>query len=293
MRSGDFEAAWKISDQVLAAHKGNSQINLPRHLQSIWDGSSLQGKRVLVRCYHGLGDTIQFIRYLPLLKALATKVIVWVQAPLIPLLKNIPEIDELLELHNGKPEATYDIDVEVMELPYIFRTTAENIPAKVPYLLAPSVNFQASHQELNIGLAWKAGGWKDDRSLPFEELLPLTGIEGIRFLIMQHNAIEAGWQKGAGIYAGDQPLFEFARTLCSLDLLITVDSMPAHLAGALAIPVWTLLHADADWRWMNKRNESPWYPTMRLFRQDTDGDWEKVIREVASELRRMIKERNS
>src|ERR671932_14884 len=134
MRRGAFEAAWAISDAVLRARAGVPCWHWPRHLQYIWDGTPLAGKRVLGRCYHGLGDTIQFIRYAPLIKAIAAEVIVWAQPPLLPLLEMVQGIDQLLPLHDGVPEVEYDVDVEVMELPHIFRTTPETIPLTISYL---------------------------------------------------------------------------------------------------------------------------------------------------------------
>src|SRR5438105_284285 len=122
MLLGEFEEAWKISDAVLQSRSGKPCWHLPRHQQYIWDGLSLNGKRVLVRCYHGLGDTIQFIRYVPALKEIAKEVIVWVQPPLIPILQTMEGIDKLLPLHDGVADVDYDVDIEVMELSHIFRS---------------------------------------------------------------------------------------------------------------------------------------------------------------------------
>src|SRR5215211_3290309 len=119
MRRGDFAAAWKISDELLLARRDEDQWKLQRWQQSIWNGSDVAGKKVLVRCYHGLGDTIQFIRYAALLKTLAAEVIVWVQPSLIPLLRSVAGIDRLLPLHDGVPDVEYDVDVELNELPYL------------------------------------------------------------------------------------------------------------------------------------------------------------------------------
>jgi len=134
MRRGDFVAAWNISDVLLRMRRVEDQYQLERWRQSIWDGSAVAGKRVLVRCYHGLGDTIQFIRYAPLLKKIAAEVIVWAQPSLLPLLATVQGIDRLLPLHDGTPDVKCDVDVELGELPYVFRTTMETIPAEVPYL---------------------------------------------------------------------------------------------------------------------------------------------------------------
>ena len=134
MRQGNFEAAWQCADATLKSRAGLPCWHLPRHFQYIWDGSPLEGKRVLIRCYHGLGDTIQFIRYAPLVKPIAKKVMVWMQPKLIPLLQSVHGIDQLLPLHDGTPDVVYDVDVELMELPHIFRTTLCTVPATIPYL---------------------------------------------------------------------------------------------------------------------------------------------------------------
>ncbi len=288
MRRGAFEEAWQNSDQTLRARAGKPCWHLPRHFQYIWDGASLEGKRVLVRCYHGLGDTIQFIRYAPLLKQVAAEVKVWAQPPLLPLLQTVAGIDELLPLHDGTPDTEYDADVEIMELPHVFRTTLHTIPAAdKPYLHAAPLPLSSEKDTLAVGLVWQAGDWDERRSVPFSVLAPIAKVAGIRLYILQAGAKAAGWQEGFGEHPGEFALHEYARVLRGLDLLITVDSMPAHLAGALGIPVWTLLHAEADWRWMEHRDDSPWYPTMRLFRQTQPGDWENVIREVTAELEKL------
>jgi hypothetical protein len=284
MLSGAFEKAWQKTDQDLAARAGKPCWHLPRHFQYIWDGSSLVGKRVLVRCYHGLGDTIQFIRYMPLIKAVAAEVIVWAQQELLPLLQTVQGIDQLLPLHDGTPEVAYDVDVEIMELPHIFRTTLETIPNTIPYLHAEPRYLSTDPEQLAVGLVWRAGNWDGRRSVPFSLLAPLALVPGVQLFILQGDAEQAGWQQGLGINPGAFSLSEYARVIRGLDLLITVDSMPAHLAGALGVPVWTLLHAEADWRWMQHRTDSPWYPTMRLFRQPQAGDWQSVVNHVQTAL---------
>lgn len=293
MRSGDFEEAWKLSDRMLQRGNNSSNYNLPRHFQSIWDGTPLEGKRVLVRCYHGLGDTIQFIRYAPLLKSICREVIVWVQPPLLPILLSLPAIDCILPLHDGVPDVEYDVDVEVMELPHIFRTTLSTVPSKIPYLQVEPKFLSSQHKQFSVGLVWKSGDWNECRSIPFSFLNPLAKIQGIQLYILQSGATAAGCQDDFGINPGEFCLYDYARVISGLDLVITVDSMPAHLAGALGTPVWTLLHTEADWRWMEKRSNSPWYPTMRLFRQEREGDWEPVINMVTKELENIVKRDNS
>jgi len=287
MRQGNFEAAWVCADKTLILRSGKPCWHLPRHFQYIWNGDSLQDKRVLIRCYHGLGDTIQFIRYAPLVKAIAKKVMVWVQPKLVPLLKTVKGIDELLPLHDGSPEVSYDVDIELMELPHFFRSTLASIPVIIPYLHVQPTPLSLSSKQLAVGLVWKAGDWDENRSLPFSFFYPLGKLPGIQFYILQPGARFAGWNEQFGTYPGELDLLKFAQHVKALDLLISIDSMPVHVAGALGVPVWTLLQTTPDWRWMDKREDSPWYPTMRLFRQQHSGDWDSVIRRVADELTKL------
>jgi len=295
MRHGDFAAAWQLSDQALRSRRGTPCWHLPRHLQYIWDGTPLHGKRVLVRCYHGLGDTIQFIRYAAPLKAIAREVIVWAQPSLLDLLATVPGIDRLLPLHDGAPDVAYDVDVELMELPHIFRTTLETIPRGIPYLRAPpldghfvdggGVPSPRNPLRLKIGIVWRSGDWDSRRSIPAHFLWPLSDLPGVDLYILQHGTARKEWG-ATGVIVGDHTISVSANLLRAMDLVITVDTLTAHLAGALAVPVWTLLPYEADWRWMTARDDSPWYPTMRLFRQPRPGDWHSVANRVVIELRR-------
>ena len=280
VRRGDLAAAWAISDR-LRAERPAPGSDQPRHLQEIWNGEPLDGRRVLVRCYHGLGDTIQFIRYAPMVRAVAREVIVWAQPPLLPLLATVHGIDRLLPLHDGVPEVEYDVDVEVMELPYVFRTTLASIPRAVPYIHVRPAELPGMNPR--VGLVWRSGGWDERRSIPFEILRPLLDIPHVTWLSLQQHRDPADTDPRLADVSDDD-VGEAAARMRGLDLLITVDSMPAHLAGALAVPVWTLLTAGADWRWMDDRDDSPWYPTMRLFRQKSEGDWGSVVAEVARSL---------
>jgi hypothetical protein len=289
MRRGAFEAAWRMSDAVLRARASVPCWHWPRHLQYIWDGTPLAGQRVLVRCYHGLGDTIQFIRYAPLIKEIAEEVIVWAQPALLPLLRTMRGIDRLLPLHDGSPDVEYDVDVESMELPHIFRTTVATIPAEIPYLhIAPAAI--PRHGCVAVGLVWAAGDWEHARrSIPFSLCTPLAAVPGVMLYMLQRGPALEQRHHGVGILSGSDDVFEAARIMRALDLVISVDTMPVHLAGALGVPVWALLDTTADWRWMEGREDSPWYPTMRLFRQDTPGAWEPVIARVVAELARFAR----
>lgn len=283
MRAGEWSAAWRVSDQVLASRAGIPCWDRPRHEQWIWDGTPLDGRRVLVRCYHGLGDTLQFIRYAPLLRGIGAEAAFWVQPALIPLLRTVRGIGTLLPLHDGDAGVDFDVDVEIMELSHVFRSTPGTLPADVPYLhVDPGP--RADDGRLHVGIVWKAGEWDDRRSVPVELLAPLADVPWVTLHVLQRGSGLAERPAGFGVDAGSDDPLQAARTMRALDLVVTVDSMPAHLAGALGVPVWTLLQAEADWRWMEGRDDSPWYPTMRLFRQERRDDWAPVIARVAGEL---------
>lgn len=254
MLHGDFERAWSLSDL---------SPNCPHHLED------LAAKRILLRCDHGLGDTIQFIRYAPLLRSAAGHIIAHVQPRLVPLVRRLPEIDRVFTWNEPWPRGEYDCEIEIMDLPYLFRTTLDTIPREVPYLsvdpalLGPPTG--------GIGLQWSAGEWDAGRSLPVSALAPLHCIPGVRLVSLQD-----------GPYTPD--VTATAAAIMGLDLVITVDTMVAHLAGALGKPVWVLLPYEADWRWMLDRGDSPWYPTMRLFRQDETRHWAPVMDRVRQAL---------
>ncbi len=283
MRAGEWEAAWRVSDRVLASHAGEACWDRPRHEQWVWDGTPLDGSRVLIRCYHGLGDTIQFIRFAPLVKQVAAEVIVWAQPALIPLLRTARGIDRLLPLHDGDVGIDYHVDVEVMELSHVFRSTPRTLPAGVPYLHADPARIEANGS-LAVGIVWKAGDWDEGRNIPYPLLAPLAQVPGVELHILQRGSGLAERQEGFGILSGSDDPSEAARAMRALDLVVSIDSMPAHLAGALGVPTWTLLQKEADWRWMEGRDDSPWYSTMRLFRQERQDEWEPVIARVAEAL---------
>jgi hypothetical protein len=283
MRGGDFAAAWRVCDRVLRERRGTPCDTLPRHLQWVWDGSPLDGRDVLVRCYHGLGDTIQFARYLPLLRARAARLTAWVQPALLPLIQSMNTCDAVLPLHDGAPAVEYEIDVEIMELPHVFRTTVATLPNRVPYLHVTPLPLRRPFRRPAVGLVWSAGSWNALRSIPPALLAPLFELD-VEWYALQGGVTTHDLATIPATSIGRDDIVEAARAMRSLDLVITVDSMPAHLAGALGVPVWTLLPCEADWRWMNERDDSPWYPTMRLFRQERPHDWQDVIARVRHAL---------
>jgi hypothetical protein len=262
-------------------------------LQAIWDGSPLHSKRVLVRCYHGLGDTVQFIRFMPQLRQIASEVSVWCQPQLIPLLQTAHGIDRLLPLQDGTPEAQYDVDIELMEVPHALRTNLRTLPRYVPYFDIPPIRARRSTTTgsiLRAGVVWQSGDWDTRRCIdPALMQALMRSLPNIQWSLLQRGPALAG----SGLEAtaeipAIQGILDEAAALRELDLLISVDTLSAHLAGALGVRTWTLLPVDSDWRWMQHRDDSPWYPTMRLFRQQRPGNWEEVLSRVESCLRKLI-----
>ena len=300
MKLGRFEEAWRETDRSERRRlaRNEPQERLPFHLRRVWNGQPLDRKRVLVRCYHGLGDTLQFIRYAELLKPRAREVIVQCESKLMEVLEQVEGIDELIPL-NGAAQVDYDVDAELMELPYAFRTELNTIPARVPYLTLPNAMVDRKRAELaalglderqlNVGVCWASGGWDATRDIPDEQLTTLIGLPGVQFFSLQkgrgENQIDSVHLRLRKVERREGTLRETAAAIACLDLVISVDTMIAHLAGALGKPIWTLLPYSADWRWMIRTSRSPWYPTMRLFRQPRPGDWVSVIENVAHELR--------
>ncbi|HEY4250614.1 MAG TPA: hypothetical protein VGM87_05425 [Roseomonas sp.] len=265
---------------------------MPRHLQILWDGTPLAGRHVLIHCYHGLGDTIQFIRFASQVRAIAAELTIWAQPALIPLLRTMDDVGRLLPLHDGDPGVERDVDIEVMELPHCLRPSIATLPAEVPYFHLPGRRplrqGRRKGQPLEVGLVWQSSDWNAAaRSIPVPLLQPLAALAGVRLHILQRGPALRHCPPGLGICCGSDDIMATAETMTQLDLVIAVDTMVAHLAGALAVPVWVLLAHESDWRWMIGRDDSPWYPSMRLFRQPCPGDWAAVIGQVCAALRRM------
>jgi hypothetical protein len=294
MRAHDFARAWAINEADLARRipKGSPKHEGPRHLQHIWRGEPLAGVRVLVRCYHGLGDTLQFIRFAAPLRRLAREVIVWAQPELLPMIEGVEGVDRALPLHDGVSDVDYDVDIEIMELPFALKATRRMIE-RMSYLRAepPLWRFHRDPAdcEIHIGLVWRAGDWDRRRSVPLHLFAPLAQT-GVRLHLLQPVTVADGLVPFTASDLACAEIPAVAAAISQLDLILTVDTMMAHLAGALGLPVWTLLCEDCDWRW-GEGATTPWYPTMRLFRQIRAGDWTNVISEVLEALRMNVRER--
>lgn len=281
MLAGDFESAWRTADEI------------ERNTHSrVWNGEPFEGKRVLIRCVHGLGDTIQFIRYArELKKAGAISVTAQMHPELVELISGAPGLDAAI---SWGPRPEFDVEIEVMELPWAFRSNCDNLPCETPYLFVPEERIErraarfGSSASFRAGLIWSSSMWDETRSVPLELLeAALRPVSGVDFYSLQHGPDHAqaagrGWLRYEGEQSGD--VIDTAADIVNCDVLIAVDTMAAHLAGALGRPACVLLKHDADWRWMTSRCDSPWYPSMRLFRQPRPGDWLPAIRALAAAL---------
>ena len=268
-----------------------------------WEGEPLAGKRLLVVAEQGYGDTLQFIRFVPAAAALGARVTVLVEPPLTRLLQaSLPGIEVRDRLADTE---TFDLQVAMLCLPRLLAVALDTIPAGAPYLAAGPAAAGAWARRLaalpgrKVGLVWAGAARRHDpraaavdarRSLSLAQLAPLASVPDVQFVSLQlgEPAAEAR-EAPAGMRLADwtAELADFADTaalVAGLDLVVTVDTAVAHLAGALGRPVWILSRFDGCWRWLQDRDDSPWYPTARLFRQPAPGDWDTVIAGIAAAL---------
>ena len=309
MLRGEFESAWRESDLSMASCPGGeSQPLLPPHLRRVWNGSVLDGKRVLVRCYHGLGDTIQFARFIPQLAHRALSVHLECQPELAPLLRSSPAIRDCCHI-NAFDQSKFDVEIELMELAHALRPNLTSLFRDTPYLFVPrptesegsldSGSPALDPTKLKIGIAWSSGDWDPRRNIPLSELVLLGEISRASLFRLQHGPAadrDSALQRSLAIESAGSTggtVVETALTILKMDLVISVDTMVAHLAGALGKPVWVLLPFSADWRWMLERSDCPWYPTMKLFRQPGPGNWKSAVSLLIEDLRKFFELRSN
>lgn len=280
MRRGDFAAAWDHAREALGLRDPATRDDpgLPYHLRWVWDGRPVDGARVLVRCYHGLGDTLMFARFLPLLAARAASVTVEVQPRLIPLLGPALPGVTLAGFDPAAPRPPAEVDVEIMDLGHALRAGPDD--AAMPYLAAEP----ATLPQGTVALCWRAGDWDAGRAVPEALMAPLCRGPALS-LVTGPTALPVLNPEGCPMDMGTT-----AALVAGASLVVTVDTMMAHLAGALGRPVWLLLKQAPDWRWPVAGRTTPWYPTMRLYHQPAPGDWAGVITEVAADLARRNEE---
>jgi tetratricopeptide (TPR) repeat protein len=285
-----YEARWGVG--FLAAHRRSFTAPL-------WLGeSSLDGKTVLLHAEQGFGDTLQFVRYAPLLAGRGANVILEVQPELARLLSPLPGVAAVVA--RGKPLPRFDCHCPLLSLPLAFATELAAIPAQIPYIVPAQQDVALWRERLPrrrplIGLVWSGERTHDNdrnRSLRLETLLPLLRTPDVTFVSLQHEVRDedAGLlqEQSAIVHVGDR-FRDFADTAAAvslLDAVISADTAVAHLAGAIGKPLLLLLPFGADFRWLRERDDSPWYPTARLFRQPAFGDWASVIEALRREMTR-------
>ena len=297
LAQGDFAVGWEEMEWRLQCRAFASKTK--RFSQPQWDGSDLNGKTILIFQEQGHGDVIQYARYASLVADRGGRVLLGCAPPLQEILKTIRGVAEIAPDPTRLPP--FDYQLTLYSMPRVFRTTVETIPAEVPYVHADEARVRKWAQRidrkskmLHVGLCW-AGNPKHEndalRSIPPELLAFFAGAPNVRFYSLQKDVgLDQARRLPASpaIIDWSVDLRDFADTaaaMMNLDLIITVDTSVAHLAGALARPTWTLLPFHADWRWMLNRADTPWYPTMELFRQSTRGDWTSALLAVTHRLR--------
>ena len=315
MRPDHVDANWNLSLVWLLAgnlkegwQKYEWRLQQPKYQflqpqRNRWQGEEALDKTLLVRAEQGLGDAIQFIRFLPLVKPRVGRLIFECQPSMTRLFQNFSGIDQIYsrKVDLFPPDVPYDVDSPLLSLPGILGVTLDSIPARVPYILPEKNRLEEWKQrippdpdQIKIGIVWAGhvghrGNSK--RSTSLSSWAPLAGIRGVTFFSLQMGeaAVEAlNPPPGMNLFDLTDSIEDFADTaafIALLDMVISVDTAVAHLAGAMGKPVWTLLPFTPDWRWLLGRKDTPWYPTMRLFRQRVPGDWKGVFEEVASGLK--------
>jgi tetratricopeptide (TPR) repeat protein len=285
---GRFDQAWQAYE---------SRWDAPNHDRRplnyrVLDLDQVAGKRVLVKEEQGRGDLIQFLRYIRPLAERGARIQLSVYQDLIPLAQEIPGVE--LVLGPDDDETEYDVLTSLLSLPLAFGTALETIPASVPYLRVPNARIARMRQHLGpasgrrVGLVWSGSPVSQPRAaIPASMLEPLSRWQGVEFHCLQKELRpeDRAWLDRTGFITTHEAMLrdfgDTAALIDAMDLVISIDTAVAHLAGALAKPVWIMLAFNPDWRWLLGRDDSPWYPTARLFRQAAPGDWPGVVRSVA------------
>jgi Flp pilus assembly protein TadD len=273
--------------------------------QPEWTGEDLTGKTILVHAEQGFGDALHFVRYVPLVANRGAAVVLECHPELVRLFSGVSGVDAIVAYGSALPG--FDMHVPMMSLPKVFGTTLDSIPARVPYLAIDEKEASSwrsrlgvKPSELHVGFTWS--GMRHlkallHRACPLDNLMPILSIPEVQFYSLQKSpsAPEASRLRSLpAVHELGGQLNDFGDTaavISNLDLVITIDTAVAHLAGALGIATWVLLPQNADWRWLLDRSDSPWYPTMRLFRQRSLGDWKDVVEDVCSSLMEFLSKR--
>jgi tetratricopeptide (TPR) repeat protein len=307
--SGDFERGlelFEVREQRDTPGRVQHSFSKPR-----WNGiDSLAGKRILICSEQGLGDTIQFCRYVPLLMETGLRVLFAPQSPLRKLMETLLPSVEIVDLND--PTLEFDFHLSLLSLPLALKnylpSVSFKIPCSIPYLTADPSRVESWRNHIGdsgfkIGVCWfgSTGENARGRSFPAKQIESISQMDGVRLLCLAKGKALSEWKEetdesaklaietfGDEFDEGPDAFLDTATVMLACDLVITCDTAVAHLAGALGVPVWVALKFVPDWRWMLNRSDSPWYPTMKLFRQTTNGDWNSVFAEMRTELEQLL-----
>ena len=322
-----YEEAMRLEPQNVDAHRNRSLVWLlagdlergfpeycwrwrcsdfspPRFTTPAWDGSPLEGRSILLYTEQGFGDTILFVRYAGEVQRRGGVVTLAAQEALLPLLKTYDGVDRLLP-RDPLPDDC-DTHLPLLNVPAVLRTTLATVPAPVPYLHADADRVErwrsslASISGLKVGIAWQGNPaihYDLTRSIPLRQFEPLASVPGVNLLSLQkgHGSEQlqdlrfAVWDLGPDLDREGGAFLDTAAVIKNLDLVITCDTVFTHLAGALGVPVWLVLPKVPHWTWLLDREDTPWYPTARLFRQELTGDWTRPFQRMAELLREMTR----
>jgi hypothetical protein len=295
LAKGDFQLGWREFEWRWNTGKlAPSDFSQPR-----WTGFDLTGKTILLTAEQGLGDALQFARFAEPVAARGANVILQVHAPLVRLLTTVPGVSQVVGFDDPLPE--FHTHLPLMSTPLVLGTTLDTLPLTIPYVTAPQSTLAVPGNGLKVGVVWSGDPRPHDqganaadrrRSVSLTQLVPILSVPGITFVSLQKGLAERQIEdvplhlRPYEIMGQVKDFADTAAIVAQLDLVITVDTSVAHLAGAMGKPVWVLSRYDGCWRWLTERDDSPWYPTLRLFRQTKLGDWAAPIESLTEDLSR-------
>jgi hypothetical protein len=283
--TAEFDEGWQEYEWRFAVAHYDRKFDRPS-----WTGEPLGGRSILIHAEQGFGDALQFVRYVPSVAERGGRVVLETPEPLVRLARTVAGVSQVVARGDRLP--AFDCHCPLLSLPRVFKTNLSTIPSAVPYLSAPAgssagwAEWIPTTPGLRVGIVW-AGTTVG--AIDLRLLQPLWELDRVSWFSLQVGERSGDISSLAGAKIADLSpcITDFAETaaaVCRLDLVISVDTAVAHLAGALGRPTWVLLRHPPEWRWLLEREDSPWYPTARLFRQRKEGDWPEVVREVAATL---------
>ena len=286
------DGAWRLGKNFAFNQEALSHIDL-------WEGQSLEDKTILIYCEQGFGDNIQFVRYIPQVRELGGRIIFSCYDQLYNIFKNSP-ILKGVDIMKGASlnSAELDFKIPLLSLPRVLEATIDNIPHTDGYLSKTHCkDWNLSDEGMNVALVWESSGLDTRRSIPLETILPLCELPNVNMVSIQKGSAMFDYRRNPDIKTFLPSLGERIRDfsdtadiLSQVDLLISTDTAPIHMGGALGIPTWGLLHFSADWRWFREKNypdTSPWYESVRIYRQKEPANWGEVVERVKIDLKKI------